>query len=178
MKIAIAGAGYVGMSLAVLLSRNHEVAVVDTDLSKVRQINNGISPIKDSDIERSFAEGGLDLTAVPEGRAGEEAYREAHFAVIATPTDYDAQKNYFDTSLVEKAAEEVMRVSKDAVIVIKSTVPVGYTESLSRRLGTERVLFSPEFLREGHALRDNHYPSRIIVGVPRKNGETMKNAAS
>lgn len=177
MKIAIAGAGYVGMSLAVLLSRNHEVAVVDTDLSKVRQINNGISPIKDSDIERSFAEGGLDLAAVPEGRAGEEAYREAHFAVIATPTDYDAQKNYFDTSLVEKAAEEVMRVSKDAVIVIKSTVPVGYTESLSRRLGTERVLFSPEFLREGHALRDNHYPSRIIVGVPRKNGETMKNAA-
>lgn len=177
MKIAIAGAGYVGLSLAVLLSRNHEVTVVDTDCLKVRQINSRISPIKDPDIERCFEEGGLNLAAVQDGREGEDAYREADFAIIATPTDYDAEKNYFDTSLVEKAAETILRVSKDAVIVIKSTVPVGYTEGVCRKTGADRILFSPEFLREGHALGDNLWPSRIVVGVPWKKQKMMETAA-
>ncbi len=178
MKIAIAGAGYVGLSLAVLLSQNHEVTVVDIDISKIRQINSRISPIKDSDIENYFAEKELSLTAVPEGEAGEAAYREARFIIIATPTDYDTKKNYFDTSLVEQVAEKVLRISKNGVIVIKSTVPVGYTERLCRKLRTERILFSPEFLREGRALRDNLYPSRIIVGMPCENQDTAENAGA
>ena len=163
MKIVIAGAGYVGMSLAVLLSQKHEVTVVDAEPSKVRQINSGKPPIKDLDIERYFVERELNLTAVGEGEGEEAAYREADFAIIATPTDYDAEKNYFDTSLVEQVAEKVLRLSKNAVIVIKSTVPVGYTERLCRRLGAGRILFSPEFLREGRGLRDNLYPDRKSV---------------
>lgn len=176
MKIAVAGAGYVGLSLAVLLSQKHEVTVVEPELLKVRQINNRKSPIKDSDIEYYFTEKTLNLTAVPEGEEGDAAYRAAHFAIIATPTDYDAKKDCFDTSLVEQVAKRILRVSKDAAIVIKSTVPVGYTERLSRELDTERILFSPEFLREGQALRDNLYPSRIIVGVPWKNQEAAESA--
>lgn len=178
MKIVIAGAGYVGMSLAVLLSQKHEVTVVDAEPSKVRQINSGKPPIKDLDIERYFAERELNLTAVGEGEGEEAAYREADFAIIATPTDYDAEKNYFDTSLVEQVAEKVLRLSKNAVIVIKSTVPVGYTERLCQRLGAGRILFSPEFLREGHGLRDNFYPSRIIVGIPQDNQDAAADAGA
>lgn len=178
MKIVIAGAGYVGMSLAVLLSQKHEVTVVDAEPSKVRQINSGKPPIKDLDIERYFAERELNLTAVGEGEGEEAAYREADFAIIATPTDYDAEKNYFDTSLVEQVAEKVLRLSKNAVIVIKSTVPVGYTERLCQRLGAGRILFSPEFLREGHGMRDNLYPSRIIVGIPQNNQDAAADAGA
>lgn len=178
MKIAVAGGGYVGLSLAVLLSQRHEVTVVDPELSKVRQINSRKSPVKDSDMERYLAEEELNLTAVPEGEEGDAAYREADFAIIAAPTDYDAKKDCFDTSLVEQIAKKILRVSKDAVIVIKSTIPVGYTERLCRELDTERILFSPEFLREGYALRDNLFPSRIIVGIPWRNQESAESAGA
>ena len=165
MKIAVAGVGYVGLSLAVLLAQHHEVWAVSTTPAKVEKINAGKSPIADREIEAALASGELHLTATVDKEA---AYRDAEFVVIATPTNYDPQLNYFDTSAVEDVIRTVMRVNPEAVMVIKSTVPVGYTERISRELGCERLLFSPEFLREGSALYDNYYPSRIIVGAPKE----------
>ena len=173
MKIAVAGVGYVGLSLAVLLSRHHEVKAVSTTPAKVEMINSGKSPIADSEIEAALAGGGLQLTVTLDR---EGAYREAEYVIIATPTNYDPNLNYFDTSAVEDVIETVLRVNREAVMVIKSTVPVGYTERVCKKYGTDRILFSPEFLREGRALYDNLYPSRIIVGVP-EGGEALRPAA-
>lgn len=163
MKIAVAGVGYVGLSLAVLFSQHHEVYAVTTTKSKMDMINSGMSPIVDKEIERFLAERKLNLTATTDK---ELAYRDAEFIVIATPTNYDSDKNYFDTSAVEDVIETVLKVNPDAIMVIKSTVPVGYTERVRAEYGSENIIFSPEFLREGSALYDNLYPSRIIVGAP------------
>ena len=163
MKIAVAGVGYVGLSLAVLLSQHHEVMAVSTTPAKVEKINSGVSPIRDREIEAFLAKGGLQLTATLDREA---AYRDAEFVIVATPTNYDPNLNYFDTSAVEDVIETVLRVNPDAVMVIKSTIPVGYTEKIWKKYGTRNILFSPEFLREGRALYDNLYPSRIIVGAP------------
>ena len=160
MKIAVAGVGYVGLSLAVLLS---QVYAVSTTPAKVELINSGKSPIKDKEIEEYLASRKLNLTATTDK---EGAYRDAEFVVIATPTNYDPDKNYFDTSCVEDVIRIVMDVNPNAIMVIKSTVPVGYTEKVRREFGSENIIFSPEFLREGRALYDNLYPSRIIVGAP------------
>ena len=163
MKIAVAGVGYVGLSLAVLLSQHHEVMAVSTTPAKVDMINGGVSPIRDREIEAFLTKGGLRLTATLDREA---AYRDAEFVIVATPTNYDPNLNYFDTSAVEDVIETVLRVNPDAVMVIKSTIPVGYTERMWEKYGTRNILFSPEFLREGRALYDNLYPSRIIVGAP------------
>lgn len=163
MKIAVAGVGYVGLSLAVLLSQHDEVYAVSTTPAKVELINSGKSPIKDKEIEEYLASRKLNLTATTDK---EGAYRDAEFVVIATPTNYDPDKNYFDTSCVEDVIRIVMDVNPNAIMVIKSTVPVGYTEKVLREFGSENIIFSPEFLREGRALYDNLYPSRIIVGAP------------
>ncbi len=163
MKIAVAGVGYVGLSLAVLLSQHHEVMAVSTTPAKVDKINSGVSPIADREIEAFLAKGGLRLTATLDREA---AYRDAEFVIVATPTNYDPNLNYFDTSAVEDVIETVLRVNPAAVMVIKSTIPVGYTERVWQKYGTRNILFSPEFLREGRALYDNLYPSRIIVGAP------------
>ncbi len=173
MKIAVAGVGYVGLSLAVLLSQHHEVMAVSTTPAKVEKINSGKSPIADREIEAFLAAGGLNLTATLDREA---AYRDAEFVVIATPTNYDTNLNYFDTSAVEDVIETVLRVNPDAVMVIKSTIPVGYTERVWKKYGIRNVLFSPEFLREGQALYDNLYPSRIIVGAPLED-ERLQQAA-
>ena len=173
MKIAVAGTGYVGLSIAVLLSQHHEVTAVDVIAQKVEMINRRESPIQDAEIERYLAEKTLNLTATLDG---ESAYREAEIVVISTPTNYDPKMNYFDTSSVESVIEQVNRVNPDAAIVIKSTIPVGYTESISAEMGVDNVMFSPEFLREGKALYDNLYPSRIIVGAKKEN-EKMQRAA-
>ena len=166
MNIAVVGTGYVGLSLAVLLAQNNHVSAVDIVPEKVEQLNQWISPIQDMDIEKYLSEAKagerkLDLTATLDG---EEAYRTADYVIIAVPTNYDPQKNFFDTSAVERVIELVMASSASATMVIKSTVPVGYTESVRESYGTDRILFSPEFLRESRALYDNLYPSRIIVG--------------
>lgn len=161
ITIAIAGTGYVGMSMAVLLSQRHKVIAVDIVEEKVRMINEHVSPIRDEYVIRYLQEYDLNLCATLNGN---EAYEEADFVVIATPTNYDAEKDYFDTSAVESVIEQVVRVNPKAVIVIKSTVPVGFTASISRKYGNIKVLFCPEFLRESKALYDNLYPSRIIVG--------------
>ena len=161
MKIAVAGTGYVGMSIATLLSQKNEVVAVDVIPEKVEKINRKLSPIQDEYIERYLAEKPLKLSATLDGRA---AYRDADFVVIAAPTNYDPKKNFFDTSHVEEVIELVLEVNPDAVMVIKSTIPVGYTASLAAKFPRARVLFSPEFLRESKALYDNLYPSRIIVG--------------
>ena len=163
MKIAVAGIGYVGLSNAVLLAQHNQVTAVDVSRERVEEINRRKSPLVDAEIEDYLANKPLDLTATTDGDA---AYREADFVVIATPTNYDPVKNYFDTSSVESAVSQVRRVNPQAVMVIKSTVPVGYTLSLQEKLGGGNLIFSPEFLREGHALYDNLYPSRIIVGAP------------
>ena len=163
MKIAVAGVGYVGLSLAVLLAQRHEVMAVSTTPAKVEKINSGISPIKDREIEDYLAHKKLRLTATVDREA---AYREAEFVIIATPTNYDSERNYFDTSAVEDVIETVLQVNPAAYMVIKSTVPVGYTERVRKQYACERIFFSPEFLREGRALYDNLYPSRIIVGAP------------
>ncbi|MCI7513009.1 nucleotide sugar dehydrogenase, partial [Schaalia hyovaginalis] len=163
MRIAVAGAGYVGLSMAVLLSRLHEVTLVDVAPDRVDAVNSRRSPFNDEEIERSLAEDRLSLTATLDSSA---AYSRASFVIIATPTNYDEALNFFDTSTVEAVIERVLEVEPEAVIVIKSTVPVGYTEDLCGRYPKGRFLFSPEFLREGRALEDNLNPSRIIVGVP------------
>ena len=166
MKIAVAGTGYVGLSIATLLAQHHQVTAVDVIPEKVDLINNKKSPIQDEYIEKYLAEKDLNLTATLDGR---QAYADADFVVIAAPTNYDPVKNYFDTSHVEEVIELVLEVNPDAVMVIKSTIPVGYTESLYHKYGyTLRLLFSPEFLRESKALYDNLYPSRIIVGSPKR----------
>ena len=162
MKIAIAGTGYVGLSLAVLLAQRYEVVAVDIVPEKVHMINMGISPIKDEYIERYLAEKKLNLRATLNA---EEAYRDADYIVVAAPTNYDSRLNHFDTSAVETVIRTAMEYNHKAVIVIKSTIPVGYTEKIRAKTGNNRILFSPEFLRESKALYDNLYPSRIIVGT-------------
>lgn len=162
MKIAIAGTGYVGLSMAVLLAQHNEVYAVDIIPEKVNMINEGKSPIKDEYIEKYMAEKPLNLIATTDG---EKAYKDADFVIIATPTNYDTKKNFFDTSAVESVIDEVSNCNKNAIMIIKSTVPVGFTENIRKKTGFKNILFSPEFLREGKALYDNLYPSRIIVGV-------------
>lgn len=159
-KIAVAGTGYVGLSLAVLLAQHNHVTAVDIIPEKVELINNKKSPIQDDYIEKYLAEKELDLTATLDGEA---AYKDAEFVIIAAPTNYDSKKNYFDTSAVEAVIELVMKVNPDAIMVIKSTIPVGYTKSVRKKYNTDKIIFSPEFLRESKALYDNLYPSRIIV---------------
>lgn len=162
MKIAVAGAGYVGLSVAVLLAQRHHVTAFDIDPERVNKINRRESPVRDRELERCFAEEELRLTATLDAQS---AFGGADFVVIAVPTDYDSRKNFFDTGAVERVIECVSKINPRAVMVIKSTVPVGYTESVRRRYGTANILFSPEFLRETKALYDNLYPSRIIVGT-------------
>ena len=173
MKIAVAGTGYVGLSIATLLAQHHKVLAVDIIPEKVETINRRQSPIQDEYIEKYFAEKQLDLTATLDA---ESAYKEAEFVVIAAPTNYDSQKNYFDTSAVESVIELVLKINPQAIMVIKSTIPVGYTESVRKKFGTNNILFSPEFLRESKALYDNLYPSRIIVGTD-LNNPRLKEAA-
>ena len=170
MTIAVAGTGYVGLSIATLLAQHHQVLAVDIVPEKVAMINRRQSPIQDEYIEKYFAEKQLDLTATLDA---EMAYKAAEIVVIAAPTNYDSQKNYFDTSAVEQVIELVLRVNPNAIMVIKSTIPVGYTESVRTKYGTENILFSPEFLRESKALYDNLYPSRIIVGTDLNNPRLM-----
>lgn len=162
MKIAVAGTGYVGLSIATLLAQNHQVYAVDIIPEKVEMINNRKSPIQDEYIEKYLAEKELNLIATLDADA---AYRDAEFVVIAAPTNYDSKKRYFDTSAVESVVAQVMKVNPDAFMVIKSTIPVGFTESIRKKTGSKNILFSPEFLRESKALYDNLYPSRIIVGT-------------
>ena len=173
MKIAVAGTGYVGLSIATLLSQHHQVTAVDVIPEKVDLINSRKSPIQDEYIEKYLAEKELNLTATLNGA---KAYADADFVVIAAPTNYDPVKNYFDTSHVEEVIELVKKVNPHAIMVIKSTIPVGYTESVRKKLGTENVIFSPEFLRESKALYDNLSPSRIIVGRPE--GDTRLDKAA
>ena len=173
MRITVAGVGYVGLSLAVLLARNNDVTAVTTTPSKAELINSRISPIQDEEIEEYLAARELDLKATTDKEA---AYRNAEMVIIAAPTNYDPARGYFDTSAVEDVINITMRVNPDALMVIKSTVPVGYTESVRARTGSENILFSPEFLRESRALYDNLYPSRIIVGTDLEN-EKLTNAA-
>ena len=173
MTIAVAGTGYVGLSIATLLAQHHKVLAVDIVPEKVEMINRRQSPIQDEYIEKYFAEKELDLTATLDA---EMAYQEAEYVVIAAPTNYDSQKNYFDTSAVESVIELVLKVNPEAIMVIKSTIPVGYTESVRKKFGTENILFSPEFLRESKALYDNLYPSRIIVGTDLKNERLVESA--
>ena len=172
-RIAVAGTGYVGLSLAVLLAQHNKVTAVDIIPEKVELINNKKSPIQDDYIEKYLAEKKLDLTATLDA---EEAYKNAEYVIIAAPTNYDSKKNYFDTSAVETVIDFVMKANPDAIMVIKSTIPVGYTESIREKTGSKNILFSPEFLRESKALYDNLYPSRIIVGTDQTD-ERLVNAA-
>ena len=173
MKIAVAGTGYVGLSIATLLSQHHEVMAVDIIPEKVEKINNKISPIQDEYIEQYLAEKDLNLTATLDAEA---AYKDADFVVIAAPTNYDSKKNFFDTSAVESLIELVIKYNPDAVMVIKSTIPVGYTASVRAKFHCDNIIFSPEFLRESKALYDNLYPSRIIVGTDVENARLLKAA--
>ena len=163
MKIAVAGTGYVGLSMATLLAQHHQVVAVDIIPEKVEMINRRQSPIQDEYIEKYFAEKELNLTATLDAQS---AYTDARFVIVAAPTNYDSQKNFFDTSAVEKVIDLVLKYNPQAIIIIKSTIPVGFTESIRRKTGSNNILFSPEFLRESKALYDNLYPSRIIVGRP------------
>lgn len=169
MKITVVGMGYVGMSMAVLLSQRHQVVAHDISEERVRLVNEKKSPIEDKEIEKYLAEKVLKLTATTQP---EEAYCGADYIIVATPTDYDAKRNYFDTSTVEAVVKQAETLAPNAVVVIKSTIPVGFTEKLSHN-----VLFSPEFLREGQALYDNLYPSRIVVGIPNEASQQLQNAA-
>ncbi len=173
MKIAVAGTGYVGLSMATLLSQHHEVMAVDIIAEKVEMINKRISPIQDDYIEKYFVEKELNLVATLDADA---AYKDAEFVIIAAPTNYDPVKNFFDTSAVESVIKKVMEVNPDAIMIIKSTIPVGYTESVRQKMGSNNILFSPEFLRESKALYDNLYPSRIIVGRPEGDTRLMEAA--
>lgn len=173
MKIAVAGTGYVGLSIATLLSQHHEVMAVDIVPEKVEKINNKISPIQDEYIEQYLSEKDLNLTATLDAEA---AYKDADFVVIAAPTNYDSKKNFFDTSAVESVIELVIKYNPDAVMVIKSTIPVGYTASVRAKFHCDNIIFSPEFLRESKALYDNLYPSRIIVGTDVENARLVKAA--
>lgn len=175
MKIAVAGTGYVGLSIATLLAQHHTVTAVDIIPEKVEMINNKKSPIKDDYIEQYLAEKELDLTATLDG---ESAYKDADFVVIAAPTNYDTAKNFFDCSAVEAVIELVLKVNPDAMMVIKSTIPVGYTESVRAKYNTKNIIFSPEFLRESKALYDNLYPSRIIVSCDADSKEKAKQFAT
>ena len=167
-KIAIAGTGYVGLSLAVLLAQKNQVTAVDIIPEKVEKINNKKSPIQDDYIEKYLAEKELNLVATTDGAS---AYKDAEFVIIAAPTNYDSKKNFFDTSAVEAVIELVMSVNPEAIMIIKSTIPVGYTESVRKKYNTDKIIFSPEFLRESKALYDNLYPSRIIVSCDEKTRE-------
>ena len=171
MKIAVAGAGYVGLSIATLLAQNNKVTLVDVVPEKVEKVNKRISPIQDDYIEKYFAEKELNLVATLNGAS---AYKDAEFVVIAAPTNYDPIKNFFDTKYVEQVIELVLSVNKNAMMIIKSTIPVGYTKSIREKYKTNNILFSPEFLRESKALEDNLYPSRIIVGCNTEQKEKAK----
>ncbi len=173
MKITVAGTGYVGLSLSVLLAQHNEVYALDILQSKIDLINGKKSPIRDKEIEEYLSTKNLNLKATTDA---ESAYRDAKFVIIASPTNYDPNKNYFDTSSVEAVIELVKKYAPEAVIVIKSTIPVGYTESVAEKFGLKNILFAPEFLREGHALYDNLYPSRIVVGTLKDNPQ-MEEAA-
>lgn len=173
MNIAVAGTGYVGLSLATLLSQHNHVMAVDIIPEKVDMVNHRKSPIQDDYIEKYLAEKALDLTATMDAEA---AYKDADFVIIATPTNYDSRKNFFDTSSVEAVIQLVMQYNPDAIMVIKSTIPVGYTKSVREKFGTKNIIFSPEFLRESKALYDNLYPSRIIVGTDPTDEKLVKAA--
>lgn len=173
LKVTVAGTGYVGLSLAVLLSQYNEVIAVDIDEEKVKKINQKISPIQDDYIESYLATKKLNLVATTNG---ENAYKDADYVIVATPTNYDSTKNFFDVSAVESVIKMVLNLNDHCIIVIKSTIPVGYTKDLRKRFNTDRVIFSPEFLRESKALYDNLYPSRIIVGVDKENQKIKSKA--
>ena len=173
LKIAVAGTGYVGLSIATLLSQHHQVTAVDIIPEKVELINNKKSPIQDDYIEKYLEEKNLNLTATLDA---EEAYKDADFVVIAAPTNYDSKKNFFDTSAVEAVIKLVIEYNPEAIMVIKSTIPVGYTTSIREKFHCDNIIFSPEFLRESKALYDNLYPSRIIVGTDINNARLVKAA--
>lgn len=173
MKIAVAGTGYVGLSLATLLAQHNEVKAVDIIPEKVELINNKKSPIQDDYIEKYLAEKDLNLVATLDA---EKAYKDAEFVIIAAPTNYDSKKNFFDTSAVETVIKLVMQYNPNAIMVIKSTIPVGYTKSIREKTGSKNIIFSPEFLRESKALYDNLYPSRIIVGTDLEDERLVKAA--